>query len=751
MSRMIGILLLTAFLPAHLLAQASLESRPLVVAAKDLSPAEEKQRDAEILFALGVMRQRGDRWLEAVKFLEEAAQLEPDCPAADRALITLYLALAREDDALDACRRVLKRDPRDSETAYELAKLLKADGRVVEAIESLLQGVKSNRADKRPDRHYFMLTDLAELQEKQGDNAGAIVSYRALAQHLIEERAWLVGGETLTAEAHAIATARAFEKVGHAHLKEKRFAEAVRAFQESRDFLARHSDPQIQSKAVRLNWNMAQASMAQAKWDEASWFFDAYLEQRPADPEPYEQQMDVLRKRGRDADVLPMLKKHAERSPDVLAIQLLYGKELARDAKNFAAAEALYRKLATRFAHADIYRGLFKVYQSADKMVDVLDLFDSMLVTVTSKEDIGADVREAARERGRLMLQVLRGEPGIVNALLPVALDELRGQRHRKNETWQFLASLAGRTHQLDKAEIFFRRCLTQTPDLHEASVYAGLLEVLWRQHKYDAVITLCRDALDGPRKAEATNILLFRRSLAQALSETDKPDLALREIDEAIKLSTEAGKVFERCRKAHILARAERYKEAIAECEELLKDVVAAAEIKQVRNTLSGVYQLKGDHVKSEEQLLKILEDDPNDPGANNNLGYQWADRNQRLEEAEKMIRRALEVDHIQRRDDPEEDPENAAYLDSLGWVLFRKGKLTEARELLEKSAAMYQGAEDPTVWDHLGDVYFKLELTDKAKEVWTKAVKLYDHDRRGQKEGRQEEARRKLKMLMK
>ena len=66
-----------------------------------------------------------------------------------------------------------------------------------------------------------------------------------------------------------------------------------------------------------------------------------------------------------------------------------------------------------------------------------------------------------------------------------------------------------------------------------------------------------------------------------------------------------------------------------------------------------------------------------------------------------------------------------------------------------LEKAAALSVGADDPTVWDHLGDVYFHLKLTAKAKVSWQNAITLYAHDRRGQKEGRLDEAKRKLKMV--
>src|SRR5438046_9407846 len=71
-------------------------------------------------------------------------------------------------------------------------------------------------------------------------------------------------------------------------------------------------------------------------------------------------------------------------------------------------------------------------------------------------------------------------------------------------------------------------------------------------------------------------------------------------------------------------------------------------------------------------------------------------ADRNVRLEEAQDLIRKALEI-----------DPDNGAYLDSLGWVNYRLDKLDEAERNLRQSIERING--DPTVYDHLGDVYLE------------------------------------------
>ena len=91
----------------------------------------------------------------------------------------------------------------------------------------------------------------------------------------------------------------------------------------------------------------------------------------------------------------------------------------------------------------------------------------------------------------------------------------------------------------------------------------------------------------------------------------------------------------------------------------------------------LSVIYVNQGDYAKGEAELERLLERFPEDPGCNNDLGYLYADQGKNLEKAEAMIRKALV-----------EEADERAYLDSLGWVLFKRGKLKEALEPLEKAA---------------------------------------------------------------
>lgn len=95
----------------------------------------------------------------------------------------------------------------------------------------------------------------------------------------------------------------------------------------------------------------------------------------------------------------------------------------------------------------------------------------------------------------------------------------------------------------------------------------------------------------------------------------------------------------------------------------------------------------------------------------AMNALGYTLADRTGRHDEALQLIQRAHEL-----------QPDDAATLDSLGWVHYRLGQPEIALAWLQKAFAAYP---DPEVAAHLGEVYWALGNTRKARKVWREALK--------------------------
>ncbi len=116
---------------------------------------------------------------------------------------------------------------------------------------------------------------------------------------------------------------------------------------------------------------------------------------------------------------------------------------------------------------------------------------------------------------------------------------------------------------------------------------------------------------------------------------------------------------------------------------------------------------QAQGNIEGAVSALRDLIAREPDNASALNFLGYLLADRNRDLEEAEGLIRRALA-----------HDPGNGAYVDSMGWVYYRLGRLEEARRELERAVVLTRG--DPVVLEHLGDVYKSLNLFELAREQY-------------------------------
>jgi tetratricopeptide (TPR) repeat protein len=167
-----------------------------------------------------------------------------------------------------------------------------------------------------------------------------------------------------------------------------------------------------------------------------------------------------------------------------------------------------------------------------------------------------------------------------------------------------------------------------------------------------------------------------------------------------------------------------------------------------RIRYMLSGIYVDMKKVDKAADELKSLLKDDPDNATYHNDLGYIWADHDMNLEEAEKLIRKAIELDRKERKKEdtlsPEDDKDNPAYLDSLGWLLFKKKDYKEAKKYLQEAVAQKDG-QHLEIMDHLADVLMAMGEKDEALKIWKKAVNLDLQSKRD--EERKLEVEKKIK----
>jgi len=292
--------------------------------------------------------------------------------------------------------------------------------------------------------------------------------------------------------------------------------------------------------------------------------------------------------------------------------------------------------------------------------------------------------------------------------------------------TRYFLAAALARLGRLDEAEAEFRAILERFPT--EVRAYCQLAAVALAQGDAAKAETAVNQALALDPKGPAPRTLLAEVRYRQKRF-TDAEQIARTFLAE----QPDAHDV--RLLLAHALAAQSRFPDAAAEVRAML---AAEPENLNWRYLLAGLYSEMADHDAAEKELAKILQVRPDHPPANNDLGYMWANRGVHLDRAEKMIRLALAS-----------DPKSPAYMDSLGWVFYKRGSFEDALKMLQAAADLSAEAQpvrqspqgdggrakadadpelDPVIWDHLGDAYWRLSRSEDAADAWQKAAKILE-----------------------
>jgi tetratricopeptide (TPR) repeat protein len=160
----------------------------------------------------------------------------------------------------------------------------------------------------------------------------------------------------------------------------------------------------------------------------------------------------------------------------------------------------------------------------------------------------------------------------------------------------------------------------------------------------------------------------------------------------------------------ASFLESSRKFKEAMAVLTQGLKKFPGDEKLTYFQG---AIYERLGDRPKALENMRAILVTNPKNAHALNFIGYTYTESGENLEEAENLIRQARDL-----------RPDDGFIEDSLGWVLFKRGKTEEAMQHLERAAKLQP--DEAVVYEHMGDIFQEQKAFTKAAQAYQKAYQL-------------------------
>ena len=432
-----------------------------------------------------------------------------------------------------------------------------------------------------------------------------------------------------------------------------------------------------------------------------------------------------------------LLRRVAEKNPSLRTLTALAGQyEQLRDYA--MAAETLKRTLEIAPTNIEVKRAYAQNLMMADRPNEALKVYSE--ITAEDKKDWQSWLRVAQIYRAQKQFAKAREAADQAKAVDPNNLEV------RYNEV--NLLEAEGKS---DEAIAVLNELLTSTARKNYSTGERGnrllLLERLGLMYRgadqNDKAIETFRQIAEldpsagGRASAQIIDTLRSARQYPKALAESDAAikkypeDRVVRGV--RASLLAEMGKTDEAVAEtkklldgkndretymtlAQIYEKAKRYddmQKAIDEAERLSTDQEDKDAVSFMRGAM---YEKRKDFDGAEREFRKVLQANPKNASALNYLGYMLADRNIRLNEALEMIRQAVDL-----------DPNNGAYLDSLGWVYYRLGDYEKAEQYLRSAIERY--SKDPTVHDHLGDVLAKRGNLKDAVTHWQRSIEEWQH----------------------
>jgi len=281
------------------------------------------------------------------------------------------------------------------------------------------------------------------------------------------------------------------------------------------------------------------------------------------------------------------------------------------------------------------------------------------------------------------------------------------GERNNRAVFLERLGSLYRDTGKQQLAVDAFRKMLP-LGDENAARGYQELIETYRQAKHWQQATAVAEEAVKA-----LPNDRLLRLAFAQQLADAGQMDAGISQARAMLKGGPEDREVY--LSLAQIQGRLRKYKEA----EESLNKALALSKRPEERDyalfVQASLLERQKKYDEAEAVFRKLLASDPNNAMVLNYLGYMLADRGTRLEESLQMLKKAVQL-----------DPQNGAYLDSIGWAYFKMGNYELAEQNLLRALERVPG--DPTIHDHIADLYARTGRLKLAAGHWERALEEWN-----------------------
>ena len=413
---------------------------------------------------------------------------------------------------------------------------------------------------------------------------------------------------------------------------------------------------------------------------------------------------DLMKKQ---TEAIGAFRKALEMEPDNLDVERALASDLAATGQADSALSAWKDITAGDPTDPDAWAQIAEIDERNGKL-------DDALAAIKKARDLASDSPKLQFEQARI--EYVAGhldDAAKVFQELATATEHPSGQysEEEKQNYKLILDNLAEIYKEENKIDQEVAEYDKMVPLGTEYATYAFDQEVeAYREaHQYDKAVETARTAVQKQPKNDDLKL-----TLARQLADTGQVEQGIEMARGVLNSNPKSLESYYQL--AQIYTDLRRWNEA----SETLDAAEKQASKKEDRTMIAFQRAMLADRAKrydeAETEFKKVLDADPNNALTLNNYGFMLADRNVRLNEALTMIRKAVQL-----------EPTNYAYLDSLGWVYFRLGQYTQAEDDLQR--AISRGASDPTVHDHLGDVYEKTGRLKQAAAQWELSLNEYAH----------------------